>query len=313
MAAARTLLCLLLALSILATWNSRFHLLVSESNVLERLTRNWETIWDKSTSYSVISGILAIRTRLLHRRLSYCANGSATFNPELLKIVRSGDVHPLPGPETNSSSGPTTKPTNQAGTNSQCLRCCSFNAQSLRSLNRLLDGTLVSNLSSFQDLVYTENFDLITVTETWLNENISNSEILPSGYSIIRKDRPIDKRGGGVLIALRNEIQFTRITSGIWYDRLEIIAIELVSTNTKKCLACVCYRPPNYDLDEWMVLFTSFLETATSRYEFVLITGDFNFPDLTWNSELNTDSVRDISSRSAEFRELTYDFFSTTN
>ena len=37
------------------------------------------------------------------------------------------------------------------------------------------------------------------------------------------------------------------------------------------------------DLDEWLELFTTFLE-KTSHYDKILLTGDFDFPDLTWNS-----------------------------
>jgi hypothetical protein len=49
------------------------------------------------------------------------------------------------------------------------------------------------------------NLDLILVTETWLNSNFSNNELLSKGYNIIRNDRVADKRGGGVLIALREK------------------------------------------------------------------------------------------------------------
>ena len=37
------------------------------------------------------------------------------------------------------------------------------------------------------------------------------------------------------------------------------------------------------DLNEWLELFTTFLE-KTSHSDKILLTSDFNFPDLTWNS-----------------------------
>ena len=50
--------------------------------------------------------------------------------------------------------------------------------------------------------MYAENSDVICVNETWLNQNISNSEILHSGITIFRRDRS-DRGGGGVLIAIK--------------------------------------------------------------------------------------------------------------
>jgi exonuclease III len=177
--------------------------------------------------------------------------------------------------------------TNPGPCKDQHFRCLSFNAQSIRSKIKLPDGTFTSNLKTFQDLVYAERLDMIMMTETWLNNNITNNEILPKGYHVIRKDRVAEKRGGGVLIALRDDIVYNRVTSGKncpdWSDRLEIIAPELELLNSKKSLVCVCYRPHSCELDEWLESFTTFLQ-ETSHYDKVLITGDFNFPDLPWNS-----------------------------
>ena len=134
-----------------------------------------------------------------------------------------------------------------------------------------------------------------------------------SNFKRYRKDRNADKRGGGVLIALRERIAFNKITSRSkslnWSDRLEILALELTQSNSKKTLVCVCYRPPNSDLNEWLELFTTFLE-ETSHYDKVLVAGDFNFPDLTWNSnEVAITPERNTLAGSSKFRELTFDFF----
>ncbi len=47
----------------------------------------------------------------------------------------------------------------------ETLHCLSFNAQSLRSMKRLEDGSVLSNLRSFQGFVYAENLDIVAVTE----------------------------------------------------------------------------------------------------------------------------------------------------
>ncbi len=82
--------------------------------------------------------------------------------------------------------------------------------------------------------------------------------------------------GGGVLLALREEIQFNKINSATWSDNLEILAIELLTHKLNKCLLCVCYRPPNSDLNDWFNLFASFLLFA-EKYEKILFIGGFHF------------------------------------
>ena len=46
-----------------------------------------------------------------------------------------------------------------------------------------------------------------------LNNNITNNEILPEGYHVIRRDRDADKRRGGVLIALRDDVVYNIVSS----------------------------------------------------------------------------------------------------
>ena len=50
--------------------------------------------------------------------------------------------------------------------------------------------------------MYAENSDVIRVNETWLNQNISNSEILHSGFTVFRRGRS-DRGGGGVHIEIK--------------------------------------------------------------------------------------------------------------
>ena len=134
---------------------------------------------------------------------------------------------------------------------------------------------------------------------------------LINGYNIIRKDRPGKKRGGGVLIALRENIPYNIVLPSNakrdWHDLLEIVAIEIqLNKNSKKALLCVCYRSQKYKTESWSQMFTEFLQD-TQNYVLILITGDFNFPELTWNSTLV--ASRPVSAHSVEFRELTLDFF----
>ena len=49
--------------------------------------------------------------------------------------------------------------------------------------------------------------DIMTLSETWLDESISDVEVCPdSDMSIVRRDR--NRRGGGVAIVVSNNVRF---------------------------------------------------------------------------------------------------------
>lgn len=53
---------------------------------------------------------------------------------------------------------------------------------------------------------------MVVITETWLNRDIHDSEIVPSAYALLRTDQ--DGRGGGVAIAIKRNLSFQK-ESGI--------------------------------------------------------------------------------------------------
>jgi len=69
------------------------------------------------------------------------------------------------------------------------LQCPYLNARSL-----------IGKFDLFETWVCNINPDVIAVTETWTNKNILDSEIALPGYSLFRRDEPVDREGGGVLL-----------------------------------------------------------------------------------------------------------------
>ena len=53
-----------------------------------------------------------------------------------------------------------------------------------------------------------QKFDIIGITETWLNNSISDNEMSIAGYTLHRNDRKeVDKhRGGGVALYVHNDL-----------------------------------------------------------------------------------------------------------
>lgn len=119
--------------------------------------------------------------------------------------------------------------------------------------------------------------DLVCICETWLNDTVLSSELLP-GYSIFRRDRAC-KTGGGVPIAVKSDLQSIR-HNDLERNATEMVVVEIF-TCSKSLLLYTFYRPPgsnNVDLNH---LNSSLRSNSESRC--VLVVGDFNIPaSLDW-------------------------------
>ena len=76
------------------------------------------------------------------------------------------------------------------------VSCLCFNARSV--VNKRLD--LLAMLS--------ESSSDIVITETFLDDSIVDSEIIPENYSVFRRDR--NRHGGGVLVAISDNLSAVR-------------------------------------------------------------------------------------------------------
>ena len=75
------------------------------------------------------------------------------------------------------------------------LKCLSLNAQSLKSKHKAPRSEMFCQIHTFQKLVYGNTYDIICVTETWLEDFFLDSEILDTGYTTFRRDRA-EREGG---------------------------------------------------------------------------------------------------------------------
>ena len=131
------------------------------------------------------------------------------------------------------------------------------------------------------------------MNETWLNGTISNKEILDPEFTIYRKDRK-DRRGGRALIAVKTDsFKSVKEFSHRNQEELEIVSTELKTVEDKKILYSCCYRPSDANLC-WMDKFEYFLHTICDQYENVVFAGDFNLPNINWETTENTTGVSEL-------------------
>ena len=75
--------------------------------------------------------------------------------------------------------------------------------------------SLVSKIEDLEIVVSQNNAVIVCITETWLTESIPNSPVDIKNYSVVRKDRKPDKRGGGVCAYIKSSIGFTVMGIGL--------------------------------------------------------------------------------------------------
>ena len=97
-------------------------------------------------------------------------------------------------------------------------------------------------IDALQKLVYSNAYDIICVTETWLKDFFLDSEILDTGYTIFRRDRA-EREGGGVFIAVKDNLDCRR-TSDL-ETGLEMLCVELNLACSSKIVISAIYRPPD--------------------------------------------------------------------
>ena len=185
------------------------------------------------------------------------------FILKLLLLFLSGDIELNPGPKNHRN-----------------LKVCHYNVNSLPSHN-------FAKLSSLQAYNALHKFDIICISETFLDSSISNNDLesLLDGYKIIRSDHPLNLKRGGVCIFFKetlplNILNITQLN--------ECLVVEILYNN-KKCYLVTLYLFPNQNDIEFDDIITKFEILIDSIYSlnpyFVIILGDFNAKLNKWKTD----------------------------
>ena len=197
---------------------------------------------------------------------TYRYTNSSHSMPYLLLLC--GDIHPCPGPSTPISRFGQSSSVSSTDTSSSFKQ---FKQRGLHFIH-LNVRSLLPKIDEIRLLSTRTNAACIMITETWLDDTVSDSEIHINNYSVRRKDR--NRQGGGVCFFIRNNLTFNA-RNDLDHPELEASWIELLLPKSKPILCGVLYRPPNqmnfYELLE--NLFTS--NSHFNEYE-TLMLGDFN-------------------------------------
>jgi len=127
-------------------------------------------------------------------------------------------------------------------------------------------------------------FDILAITETFLDSTIHDSHIVPPGYAVFRKDR--DRHGGGVMIFVKACINAVRRCD--LETNCELLWIELLGKKGSTLLGTF-YRPPCSSDSDLQSLSIS-LNCLLSMNCPIVLCGDFNAPNVDWSTISPTSS-----------------------
>ena len=148
------------------------------------------------------------------------------------------------------------------------LRCINLNFRSV-----------TGKKAAFINLVESVKPDIVIGTETHLDPTIKDAEYLPTGYKALRRDRNRD--GGGILIAVREDLQITATPE--LETNCEILWAKICTPGKSSLYVCAFYRPDVKDkkgLEQFEISIKQKLPKVKNSN--IIIAGDFNLPGLSW-------------------------------
>ena len=125
------------------------------------------------------------------------------------------------------------------------------------------------------------NIDVVIGNESHVDSTFLSSEILPSSYKIIRKDRSLG--GGGVFIGFRNTINISELSNPS--SEAEMLWAKLQILNNRPLYLCSFYRPPNNNVIPIATLnksLSDIFRDETLQSPQIIVAGDFNLPSISW-------------------------------
>ena len=170
-----------------------------------------------------------------------------------LILLLSGDVEVNPGPPKSLT-----------------LNIGHINARSLNDEDKF---------EEIASLGHVHTYTIFAVSETWLNHLISSDSFSIPGFSpMFRLDRRDGRRAGGVALFTSMSIVAKR-RFDLERNGIELLWVEM-KINRHSFICGVCYRPPNYNHADNVILLDHLqfcLDQIYSKPDtFVLLLGDFN-------------------------------------
>ncbi len=182
-------------------------------------------------------------------------------------LLQCGDIESNPGP----------------------IRFCHLNARSLLSdidINQHIQHQYSLLDEIYETLVYRSDFDVVAISETWLKDNVPDTELDLNGYQL-PFCRHRGSRGGGVMIYVKDEIVAIE-RSDLNLPNIEMLWLEIKVQN-KRIMFGTYYRAPGASamvVDEFILCIDQTLDKVLNENpDMVILVGDFNDKCMSWDGD----------------------------
>lgn len=148
---------------------------------------------------------------------------------------------------------------------------------------------LRTKTATFRRNLLLNNYGVIALTETWLVDSISDSELFDHRYLVWRHDRNYDltgqSMGGGVLLATYKDLhvsprpEWSSTAEDIW------VTISLGNNKLHVCAVYLCGQNAGLSFSQQLSNFLIQLRDiiTTNPSDSYLVMGDFNMSSIQWN------------------------------
>ncbi|XP_039439344.1 uncharacterized protein LOC120420401 [Culex pipiens pallens] len=161
-------------------------------------------------------------------------------------------------------------------------RALSFYYQNVRGLRTKIDDLFLAVIDC--------DYDVIVLTETWLDDEIFSPQLFGTGYVVYRNDRDTvrtgKKTGGGICIAVSKKFDSTEFPVPTDASSIEQLWVVINGVADQKLYVGSVYISP--DLARNSAVIESHFNSASAVAEVMrpndlhLLLGDYNQPKITW-------------------------------
>ena len=147
-----------------------------------------------------------------------------------------------------------------------CLRTKGFHCIHLNA------RSLTPKMSEVRLIASETRPSIFGISESWIDDSVTNCEIEISGYSVIRNDR--NRHGGGVCIYVKSSLAFNP-RPDLYEPNFEAVWAEILLPMSKPIIIGTCYRPQTHLESDFTIKLENVLSKLPNDSD-VIVLGDIN-------------------------------------